>query len=127
LTRGRSLPWVCPTGSARQLFERKPERLHRYCAFVDPSGGSNDSMTLAVAHREGDTVILDALRERVPPFGPEQVVEEFADTLKRYRITKVHGDRYAGEWPREQFRKYGITYSPSERAPRAIFISICCR
>ena len=26
----------------------------RYCAFADPSGGSSDSFTLAVAHREGD-------------------------------------------------------------------------
>src|SRR6516165_9515412 len=33
-----------------------------YLAFVDPSGSAADSFTLAVAHREGDTVILDALR-----------------------------------------------------------------
>ena len=31
-----------------------------YRAFADPSGGSRDSMTLAIAHRERDRAILDA-------------------------------------------------------------------
>ena len=35
--------------------------------------------------------------------------------LKRYRIVKVTGDRYAGEWPREQFRKLGISYEPAAK------------
>jgi hypothetical protein len=32
------------------VFERPPERKHSYVAFVDPSGGSSDAMTLAIAH-----------------------------------------------------------------------------
>ena len=35
--------------------ERPPERAHRYVAFVDPSGGSSDAMTLAISHTEGKT------------------------------------------------------------------------
>ena len=42
----------------------------RYLAFVDPSGGSADSMTLAIAHRDGERVVLDAVRDRRPPFSP---------------------------------------------------------
>jgi hypothetical protein len=61
-------------------------------AFVDPSGGSADSMTLAIGHKEGDVVVIDALRERKPPFSPDAVVDEFAALLKSYRITKVSGD-----------------------------------
>ena len=38
-----------------------------YRAFVDPSGGSSDSMTLAIAHREGDLGVLDCLCERRAP------------------------------------------------------------
>jgi hypothetical protein len=34
-------------------LERPWNAKHRYTAFVDPSGGSSDSMTLAVGHREG--------------------------------------------------------------------------
>jgi len=40
----------------------------------------------------------------------EAVTEEFCNTIRRYRITKVTGDRYAAEWPREQFRKRGVVF-----------------
>jgi hypothetical protein len=93
--------------------ERAPLSGLRYSGFVDPSGGSADSMTLAVGHREDTVVVVDAVREVKPPFSPEDVVDEFATLLKRYRIVKVTGDRYAGEWPREQFRKLGISYEPA--------------
>jgi hypothetical protein len=35
-----------------------------YSCFVDPSGGSADSMTLGIAHKSGDIAVLDCLRER---------------------------------------------------------------
>src|SRR5262249_35914694 len=50
-----------------------------YKAFVDPSGGAQDSMTLAVAHKNDGTVIVDALREARPPFSPEAVADEFSE------------------------------------------------
>src|SRR5262245_32543652 len=101
--------------------ERPPERKHSYVAFVDPSGGSSDAMTLAIAHKEGETEILDVIRERKPPFSPEAVVEEFASLIKSYRCSKVFGDRYAGEWPREQFQKRGIYYeTPTSRSRTSI-------
>jgi hypothetical protein len=96
------------------LRERQPDRKLRYRGFCDPSGGSNDSMTLAIAHKEGSTVILDAIREVRPPFSPEAVVQEFADLLRSYRCSSVHGDPYGGEWPREQFRRHGVLYELAE-------------
>ena len=86
-----------------------------YSGFVDPSGGSADSFTLAIAHKEGDAVVLDAIRERQPPFSPEDVVAEYCALLKSYRISRVAGDRYAGEWPREPFRAHGIVYDASAK------------
>src|SRR5215831_5787049 len=68
-----------------------------------------------VGHREGDVVTVDALRERKPPFSPEDVVSEFAELLKSYRVTSISGDRYAGEWPRERFRDHGIRYEPAQK------------
>ena len=103
---------ACITAGVR---ERGAIEKISYVAFVDPSGGSSDSMTLAVAHREGDRVVLDCVRERRAPFSPEDVVGEFANTLKSYGIGKVTGDRYAGEWPREAFRRRGVHY---EVAPK---------
>lgn len=88
-----------------------------YRAAVDPSGGSADSMTLAIAHRATDgRVQLDAVRERKPPFSPADVVSEFSELMRAYRISRVVGDRYAGEWPREQFRTHGIVYDVADKS-----------
>lgn len=96
-----------------------------YVGFVDPSGGSQDSMTLAVAHAEASgRVVLDLLRERRPPFSPEALVQEFVAALRPYRIATVTGDRYAGEWPREQFRKGGVEYEPAAQAKSEIYKSL---
>ena len=90
---------------------------HKYGAFCDPSGGSQDSMTLAIGHREKDgRVVLDAIRERRPPFSPEDVITEFVATLKSYQIHSVRGDRFGGEWPRERFRVHGIDYQLAEKS-----------
>ena len=105
------------------VFERLPVRGARYSAFTDPSGGSADSFTVAICHREkNDVAVLDAVRERKPPFSPEQVVEEFSGLLGSYGVREVVGDRYGGEWPSEQFRKRGITYRPSECAKSEIYL-----
>ena len=72
-------------------------------------------MTLAIGHRDGNISVIDAIREVRPPFSPESAVGEFAQLLKRYRVHRIQGDRYGGEWPVEQFRKHGIAY---ETAPK---------
>jgi hypothetical protein len=105
------------------VLERAPLRHWRYVGFIDPSGGSSDSMTMAVGHREADTAVLDLVREVRPPFSPESVVEDFSQTLAAYRVGRVHGDRYAGEWPREQFKKRGVDYLPSDKVNSDIYLA----
>ncbi|MGH8488153.1 MAG: hypothetical protein ACREXS_04595 [Gammaproteobacteria bacterium] len=102
-------------------YELPPAAGTCYFAFVDPSGGSRDAMTLAVAHYESERAVLDLLRERKPPFSPEAVTADFAEDLKRYGLHEVVGDRYGGEWPRERFRTHSIDYTPSERAKSEIY------
>jgi hypothetical protein len=102
-------------------FELPPVAGQNYLAFVDPSGGSADSMTLAISHREKGRGVLDAVRERKPPFSPDDVVQEFASLLKSYGVRRVRGDRYAGEWPRERFRAHGIAYDVSEKPKSSLY------
>jgi hypothetical protein len=92
----------------RGRYELPPMDSITYYGFCDPSGGSSDSMTLAISHREGEHVVIDAIREFRPPFSPEQTVSEFAALLKIYRINSVVSDRYAGEWVRERFRAHNV-------------------
>jgi hypothetical protein len=66
----------------------------RYTGFIDPSGGSSDSMTLAIAHVEADAsgarrMVLDLIREVRPPFSPDAVTAEFASLLKAYGPYRV--------------------------------------
>jgi hypothetical protein len=103
--------------------ERAPLPRHHYTAFCDPSGGSSDSMTMAIGHVEGDSAVLDLAREVRAPFSPESVVEEFSTTLKSYGCTRVRGDKYAGMWPTEQFAKRGVTYEPAEKNKSEIYLN----
>jgi hypothetical protein len=104
--------------------ERPPELRNYYVAFCDPSVGSNDVMTLAIAHREAKSSVLDLVREIMPPFSPESVVEEFAALCRKYQITRIEGDRYAGQWPVEQFSKRGIVYEHATRDRSAIYLDV---
>lgn len=109
---------------SRGVYERKPEHRVSYHAFVDPSGGSADSFTLAVGHynHAKQTAVVDCIREVRPPFSPELTVQEFSALLKSYGVHQVVGDRYAGEWPREQFQKFGISYEPSAKSKSEIYV-----
>ena len=95
--------------------EMAPLSNTRYHAFCDPSGGSADSFTMAIGHRDGERIVVDATREVRPPFSPEAVIDDFSTLLKTYRISKVSGDRYASEFPRELFRKRGVQYDCAEK------------
>jgi hypothetical protein len=98
------------------VYERPFVPGQRYSCFLDPAGGSGrDSMTLAIAHREKDVAILDAIREVRPPFSPDAVSADLADFVKSYRIHAVTGDRWGGEFVREQFKKRGLRYDISEK------------
>ncbi len=103
------------------LVEVPPAGGIRYSAFIDPSGGSADSMTLGIAHTYGERIVLDAIREVKPPFSPESVVIDFAAFMKTYGISEVCGDRYAGEWVREPFLQRGIRYRLADQPKSDIY------
>jgi hypothetical protein len=108
------------------VYERSRQHYEWYHAFCDPSGGSSDSMTLAIGHLDITTgvMIVDAIREAKPPFSPEAVTAEFAGLCKAYGVSSVIGDRYAGEWPKEQFGKFGVSYEQSAKPKSDLYIDL---
>ena len=80
-------------------------------------------MSMSIGHRESAAVVIDKVVEKRPPFSPMNVVEEFARVLKAYRVKTVNGDRYAGEWPVEAFRRHGITYEPAGKAKSDLYVA----
>jgi hypothetical protein len=107
---------------AAGVFERGPIDGVHYVAFLDPAGGSGgDAMALALAHRASDgRSVLDLVREAKPPFSPQAVVDDFAATLKAYRVVKLMSDHWGGEFVREPFRVQGIAFELADR-PKSDF------
>lgn len=104
--------------------ERPPMPEHQYHGFVDMSGGSSDSSVLCISHKEGDTAILDYISEVRAPFEPLAVVKEFVETLKAYRIGRVFGDAYAGNWIASAFLKEGMPYVVPGRNKTQIYTDV---
>jgi hypothetical protein len=104
--------------------ERPPSAGIKYKSFVDPSGGSNDSMTCAIGHGDVDRVWVDCMREAPAPFDPESVVDEFVQLFSRYGIQETCGDRYAAEWVATAFEKRGVTYRHCELPRSALYLNL---
>lgn len=95
-----------------------------YHGFADPSGGSADSMTLAIAHADDGRAVLDFIQEVRPPFSPNHVVYDFALILRTYGVSTVRGDRYAGEWVAETFRRHGIAYRSAAKTRSELYLEL---
>jgi hypothetical protein len=97
---------------------------HQYVSFVDPSGGSADSMTTAIGHLESNIIVVDCVREIVAPFDPESAADEFTKLFQTYGIGKTNGDRYAAAWCSQAFEKRKIIYSHSELPKSGLYLNL---
>jgi len=96
----------------------------RYIAACDAAGGSGkDSYTLAIAHDEQGTAVLDQLIEVRPPFNPSLVTAELSKVLHAFGCWQVTGDRWAQGWVVQEWRKHGINYQYSTRDRSEIYLA----
>jgi hypothetical protein len=100
--------------------ELPPSPIIQYTGFVDPSGGKHDSFSLCIAHKE-ESIVIDKLVAWPSPFDPGEVVAEIASCLRAYGVLVIHGDNYAGEWPRSEFAKHGIQYERAEKVKSDLY------
>lgn len=99
-----------------------------YKAFVDPSGGRSDAMVLAIGHRSSvGAVVLDVLRAFKAPFVPTQAVAEMVTICREYRVHRIHGDRFGGEWPREGFTAAGVEYVLHSKSKSDLYVDLLPR
>jgi hypothetical protein len=116
----------------RDRHELPPQDGVRYAAAVDPSGGGADAFTLAIVHCEGTgherRVVQDVMkswsRSRTATVDLAGVVKEIADLLRRYRLARVVGDRYAGDWVRQTFSQKGIRYEVPRLDRSAAYVEV---
>jgi hypothetical protein len=97
-----------------------------YFAFTDAAGGTGkDSFTLAIAHVDGDKIVIDLIRERQPRFVAADVIKEYADLLRSYGIGTVMSDNWGGglhadEWVRNRIEFRKCPYDKSENYLRSL-------
>jgi hypothetical protein len=106
----------------RGTIVRQPTPNAHYYSFVDPSGGQSDSFTCAIAHSDHNVAVLDCLIEIKAPFSPDIATAQIGGVLSSYGLRETTGDRYAGAWVVEAFKKVGIRYEHSERDRSAIYM-----
>jgi hypothetical protein len=105
-------------------FELPPVDGVTYCAFSDPSGGSNDEFTLSIAHAEGrGRVVVDLVNAVAAPFRPVDVVARFAETLKSYRVRTITTDRYAAEWNASAWKDVGLEHRTSDLMRSELYLA----
>lgn len=95
---------------------------HQYFAFVDPAGGGADEFTISIAHDEKGVVVVDLVRGTKG--NPAHITADYAELCRSYGIRRVHGDRYAGDWPRTEFRKHGIAFHDAPGTRSELYLSL---
>ena len=93
--------------------ELPPQDNISYSCFVDAASGvpDGDSYAAAISYRSGDQIVVAAIREVRAPFSPASVVTDIIVPLCRaFRVHKVWGDAFAGQFAREPFRLAGLGY-----------------
>lgn len=93
-----------------------------YSCFVDASAGRHDHFTCAVGHKDGDRIVIDALRGAAPPHDPSAVAAEYAALAKEYRCPEVVGDNFGGEWVAGAFTAAGTAYKRAELTRSELYL-----
>lgn len=105
--------------------ELAPDYKYNYLSGTDVASGSGkDAFAVAVAHADGERLVLDALRTWRPPFNPSGVIAEAATFLRSYRISETTGDRYAPGFVNEGFAAHHIHYQPSNYDRSATYLEL---
>jgi hypothetical protein len=96
-----------------------------YQAFVDHAGGAEggDGASVSVAHKDRDgRIVIDHVEHISGGHVPQLAVRQFAQVLRSYGLVTVTGDRYAGEWPANEYAMYGIGYIQAQKTASDIYL-----
>lgn len=110
---GRDLVESCVIEDRQELMPRDGIR---YWAACDMSAGRHDASVLGIMHREDGTFVLDVLRHFPAPHEPHVVVGEMAVVCRKYGVTSVVGDKFAGNWCSDAWKAKQIRYRESEHS-----------
>jgi hypothetical protein len=96
----------------------------RYAAFCDAASGispaaggvtKGDTFAMSIGHRgDNDTVIIDLVYAKAPPFNASGVVAEISAIARSYGIDTMISDRYSAGFMQAELQRNGMAWKPSE-------------
>src|SRR5262249_22269891 len=84
--------------------------------------GRHDSLTVSIAHGQGQRVVVDLALEWQAPVNPVEVISEVGKVLRQYRLSSVWGDSFAVGWGEGGLKTHGINLRKAERDKSEIFL-----
>jgi len=105
--------------------ELPPQPGISFRCFGDAASGviNGDSYCVAVSHKLGDQVVIDAIREVRPPFSPAEVIQTVLLPLCRaYNVHSVTFDNYAAGFAQNLVRGAGLTFDPAKKHKSELFL-----
>jgi hypothetical protein len=107
-------------------YELPPQPGIAYRCFVDQASGiGEDSYAVAVAHKYGESIIVDAIREMRPPFSPAAVVNDVLVPLcKSYGVHSVTSDNYASGFSQALIHNAGLGFAPAKKHKSELYLEL---
>jgi hypothetical protein len=107
----------CTRSGPRELPHKAADAAgvpYHYAAGLDVSGGRGDATAAAVAHVEGERVVVDAVRRWPSPHDPQQVAKQVAEFIGQFKLSSAIADSYAAEFAVTAYRDAGVTLRASD-------------
>ena len=115
-------------GNVRDWLELPPQPGIMYVCGVDAASGvdGGDSFAIAIAHKLGDRIVVDAIREVQPPFSAPDVINYVLVPLcKSYNISSVSGDDWAADLLKGLIRNAGLGYNKVPKNKSQLYLDPC--
>jgi hypothetical protein len=115
-------------GNVRDWLELPPTPGVMYTCGVDAASGvdGGDSFAISVAHKLGDRIVIDAIREVQPPFSAPDVINHVLVPLcKSYNISSVSGDDWGADLLKGLIRNAGLGYNKVPKNKSQLYLDPC--
>jgi hypothetical protein len=108
-------------------LELPPQPGVAYRCFIDQASGvpEGDSFAIAISHKYGFIVVVDAVREVRPPFSPAAVVNDVLVPLCRgYNVYSVSSDNYAAGFAQNLIFSAGLAFAPATKHKSELYLEL---
>jgi hypothetical protein len=117
----------CTRSGPRELPHKAADAAgvpYHYAAGLDVSGGRGDATAAAIAHVEGERVVVDAVRRWPAPHDPQVVAKQVAEFLAGYKLHSACADSYAAEFAVGAYRAAGVTLQRAELSRSECYLEL---